>query len=367
MAGERILVVDDDTNLATMCTAVLERGGFQAEGVHSGTEAIELCQKEDFDVLLIDLKMPGLGGLEVLRAIKKSSFEGAAVIMTGYGTSESALEAMRLGAQDYLEKPFDGIRLVSTVRKVLAKKHQASAVMKGNLRQMSLSNIISINCSEHNQARLRIRLNNKEAVLFFEGGQIVHMTLDAQEGEEVINELLTWEEGAFELEQNVPTSKHTVTTNWSRLLLEGLHRIDEDRAGQEELGGIEVSREDNMSKAKTRTTTDILKDFLDIRGISAAVVVGRDGFMIESAGGSETVGLDPLGASLANAINGIEMMGQELEINAFRDLFVEYEGALIICRPMGDAIIALVAPDASQLGTIRYRIKPLIEELVSFF
>lgn len=116
-----------------------------------------------------------------------------------------------------------------------------------------------------------------------------------------------------------------------------------------------------------RTTTDILNDLLDVPGISSAVVVGRDGFVIEAAGANGSLDLDALGASLAHAINGVEMMGRELQINLFEDLFVEYGNALILARPVGDAVIALVAPDASQLGIVRYQIKSLIPQLASFF
>jgi len=92
--------VDDDASVVMMCTEILQEAGFEAEGTSGGTEAIERCQKEDFDLLLIDLKMPGLNGLEVLRAVKESDPDIAAIIITGYGTLESAVEAMRLGAQE---------------------------------------------------------------------------------------------------------------------------------------------------------------------------------------------------------------------------------------------------------------------------
>ena len=97
------------------------------------------------------------------------------------------------------------------------------------------------------------------------------------------------------------------------------------------------------------------------------MVVGRDGFMIEAAGGTSSVSVDDLGAALAHAVNGIEEMGQELEIKQFQDLFVEYGRAVIMCRPVGDAIIAVVAPDASKLGIIRHKVKPLVEELADLF
>lgn len=89
--------------------------------------------------------------------------------------------------------------------------------------------------------------------------------------------------------------------------------------------------------------------------------------MIESSGGSGSVSIDDLGASLAHAVNGIEEMGQELSVNTFQDLFVEYGRAVIMCRPVGDAVIAVVAPDASKLGIIRHKIAPLVEELGEHF
>ncbi len=84
--------------------------------------------------------------------------------------------------------------------------------LRGDLKDMSLSSLISINCNEMNQARLVIRNQGQEGALLFEDGNIAHLVLDSQEGEELIYELLTWEEGEFELEQGVPPPKPTVTT-----------------------------------------------------------------------------------------------------------------------------------------------------------
>ncbi len=119
--------------------------------------------------------------------------------------------------------------------------------------------------------------------------------------------------------------------------------------------------------SNNRTSTDVLKGILDIPGIEAAIVVGRDGFVIEAEGQSEDVEEDVLGACLATAINGIEVMGQEMSISTFQDMFVEYGSALIMCRPIGDAVVALVAQDASKLGIIRHKIKEPVRELTRFF
>ena len=121
-----------------------------------------------------------------------------------------------------------------------------------------------------------------------------------------------------------------------------------------------------MSKI-SRGSTQVLKDLLEIPGIDAAVIVGRDGFVIESLGSSKEVEIDTLGACLATAINSIEDMGKEMGINRYQDMFVEYGGAVILSRPVGDAVISLVSPNASTLGIIRHKIKGLVKELETLF
>ena len=116
-----------------------------------------------------------------------------------------------------------------------------------------------------------------------------------------------------------------------------------------------------------RTSSDVLEDLLKVPGIDAVVVAGRDGFVIESAGSTVRLNLDTLGAALAHAVNSIEEMGSELKVDRYQDLFIEYGRAVILCRPVGEAVAALVSPDASKLGIIRHKAKPLFEELAAFF
>lgn len=240
--------------------------------------------------------------------------------------------------------------------------------IEGHLSEMGLPTLVQLTCQEGTRAKLSIRRDEAQAVLHFAEGNIVHAVLhpgkglDDLQGEEVVYRILNWQEGVFSLELDGETPAQTIHMPWSALLIEGLQRRDEEQWDTLEIE--EAIRRDNMAQ---RTTTDILKEFLDVPGIGTAVVVGRDGFVIETTGGVRGLSLDALGASLAHAINGIEMMGKELQIKAFHDLFVEYEGAMIMARPVGDAIVALVAADASQLGIIRYKIKPLVAELASFF
>ncbi len=115
------------------------------------------------------------------------------------------------------------------------------------------------------------------------------------------------------------------------------------------------------------TSTQILEELLSLEGVKAVVVIGRDGFVIESVGGARAIELDALGASVAGAILRIETMGAELEIDKYQDMFVEYGKAMIMCVPIGDAIVTIVAADSSTLGMIRYKFKKMIPSLEEFF
>lgn len=120
-------------------------------------------------------------------------------------------------------------------------------------------------------------------------------------------------------------------------------------------------------KTPERQSSDVMEDLLKIPDVNAVIIIGRDGFVIESAGNTRgNMDIDALGASLASAINALEEMGTELEIDTYQDLFVEYGKAVILSKPVGDAVAALVCPDASKLGMIRHKSKKLVAELGNF-
>jgi two-component system OmpR family response regulator len=105
MAGPRVLIVDDEGELVSALEARLTLRGFQASGVTTGVEALERVATGAYDVVLLDVKMPGLGGLEVIRTIKTEHPNVQVVLLTGHGSARDADEGMRLGAFDYLMKP----------------------------------------------------------------------------------------------------------------------------------------------------------------------------------------------------------------------------------------------------------------------
>ncbi|MDN5322111.1 MAG: hypothetical protein PWQ67_565 [Clostridia bacterium] len=118
---KRILVVDDEKDFRELLVKRLNRKNYSASGANSGEKALEFLAKEVFDLALIDLRMPGMDGLELLSRIRESQPEMEVVVLTGHGSTESAVEAMKRGAYDYLTKPADLTELQVLLDKAMEK------------------------------------------------------------------------------------------------------------------------------------------------------------------------------------------------------------------------------------------------------
>ena len=125
-----ILVVDDEETMRDSCQQALSREDNIVKVAEDGSTALAMLEKESFDLVILDLKMPGLSGMEVLNRIKQDDPEVVVVVITGYATVESAVEAMKSGAYDFIPKPFTPESLRAIVSRALEK------------RRLSLENIL---------------------------------------------------------------------------------------------------------------------------------------------------------------------------------------------------------------------------------
>jgi DNA-binding NtrC family response regulator len=116
---KKILVVDDDQLIRDFLNEALDRSGYRAELAGSGEEALEKIRRDEYEVVLTDVRMPNMDGMELLKKIKAHLPDAEVVIMTAYATHENAFEAGRLGAVDYLRKPFGPAEVEAKVEKAL--------------------------------------------------------------------------------------------------------------------------------------------------------------------------------------------------------------------------------------------------------
>ena len=121
----RILVIDDEESMRDSCRQALARKASRVEVAADGLTGLGILEKEAFDLVILDLKMPGLSGMEVLNTIRQEYPEMVVVVITGYATVESAVEAMRRGAYDFLPKPFTPESLRAIVGRALDRRELA--------------------------------------------------------------------------------------------------------------------------------------------------------------------------------------------------------------------------------------------------
>ena len=120
--AERLLVIDDEQSMREWLTIALSQDGFEVESAGSGEEALKVLERTPVDLALVDLRMPGLDGLETLRRIKQLDEVVSVVIMTAYATAETAVQALKEGAYDYIIKPFKVDELRHLVQKALEER-----------------------------------------------------------------------------------------------------------------------------------------------------------------------------------------------------------------------------------------------------
>ena len=122
MASERILIVDDEDGMRRLLSRVLTREGYETSAVGSGAEALRLVASERFDLVVTDIKMPEMDGLQLLAELKEYEPSLPIIVITAYGTIENAVQALRSGAYDYIAKPFENDEIKLTVAKAFERE-----------------------------------------------------------------------------------------------------------------------------------------------------------------------------------------------------------------------------------------------------
>ena len=141
----RIVVIDDEVNAAAALETLLREDGHEVWRAHEARSGLALLEKTDPDLVLTDLRMPGMDGLELLSRIKEVRPDTMVILMTAYGTVKTAVKAMKLGAEDYLGKPIDVEELEVVLQKTLEKKRllEETHVLRARLdKKYAMDNLV---------------------------------------------------------------------------------------------------------------------------------------------------------------------------------------------------------------------------------
>lgn len=113
-------MVDDEDALRTVLSSELEGEGYKVAAAADGADAISILKNQIFDLILLDIKMPNVDGFEVLKFVKETNPETKVIMLTGFADLKNAIESKKLGAEDFVSKPYDLVDLLTTVERVLS-------------------------------------------------------------------------------------------------------------------------------------------------------------------------------------------------------------------------------------------------------
>jgi len=148
MIPKRILIVDDEENFRHMLSVILVKEGYEVETASNGEEGLQKASTSPFDQILCDIRMPRMDGLEFLKEIQKTEVEVTIIVMSAYGTVDIAIEAMKLGAYDYISKPFKPDEIILTLRKAEEReqlRRENQLLRREVAKEYSFENIVSKN------------------------------------------------------------------------------------------------------------------------------------------------------------------------------------------------------------------------------
>lgn len=148
MTQKRILIIDDEENFRHLLSVILIKEGYEVETASNGEEGLQKALASPFDQILCDIRMARMDGLEFLKEIKKTELETTIIVMSAYGTVDIAIEAMKLGAYDYISKPFKPDEIILTLRKAEEReqlRRENQLLRREVAQKYSFENIVSKN------------------------------------------------------------------------------------------------------------------------------------------------------------------------------------------------------------------------------
>lgn len=226
--------------------------------------------------------------------------------------------------------------------------------MQGNLQVMSVADLIQHNCQGHNTAQLVIQHNNQEASLFFKGGAVLHATLGDLQGEEVIYEILKWEEGQFNLAMDVEPELTTISRPWSGLLLEGARRQDhEDNFLGNDLTSF---NQEDFPMATTKKKGELLADTLtnllnESSDIAGAAIVGVDGLVYSANVPQKGMDESLVGATSAAVFGLSTRSANQLQRGSFKQTLIQGDdGNVIVASIDNETLFVGLTTNGVNLG-----------------
>ncbi len=169
---DRVLIVDDESSMREMLSIALGDEGWEVRAARDGEEALAMLGKQPVDVVVSDIRMPGLDGVELLRQVRKQSPHTEVILITAHASTDTAVEAVRLGAYDYVTKPFDVEELKVTLRHALEQQalQRENVMLRGELTERhGIGNLVGDSTAMHRVFDLIRRVKDSTSTVLIVG------------------------------------------------------------------------------------------------------------------------------------------------------------------------------------------------------
>ena len=223
---KKVLIVDDEETLTWSMAKSLskDKDKYEVLIANNGREAISLLNKNKIDLVISDIRMPDINGLDLLVRIKKEHPQIKVIIMTAYGSSDVQKEANRRGSLFYVEKPFE----ISDIRKIIIDLLSKKKGFQGKVFGLQLTDIIQMNCLGRLTTALIITKGGERGIIFLNEGEIIHAECGDQKGMDALYRILSWQEGEFLSSTEITPLTQTIYKSWEHLLIEAMRKNDEE-------------------------------------------------------------------------------------------------------------------------------------------
>lgn len=340
---KKILIVDDDETLRIMLEKYLLKIGYEVKSVDSAINGAELLRKESFSVVITDINMPEVSGLDFLLWIKKHNIDTHVVIMTAMATKEIEMFAQRKGAVNFLKKPFDLKEVSSTLESLLSEK-----TFSGKINEITLFDFVQLIVLSNKEKRISVFSTklNKTGYIYIKNGNIIHAEIGSATGEEAFYQIMQIKSGSFEDNDWIEPEKQSINLPNNYLLMEAAKKIDDTASVTDD--------EENNYKPANRKILVVDDDPMTTKIIEA--FFAKKDFQVTTAEsavkGAEILRQEHFGIVLTDlhmpGINGLEFL-----------LWIKTNAPKTHVIIMTSEKSADVKNFASQSGAINYFEKPL--------
>lgn len=350
-----ILVVDDEKVFGDTLSALLDSQGYEVNTASSASEALSFFERNKYDLLITDINMPGIDGIDLIRQIQKFNPQQRIVVVTGFPSHESQEEAFRMGVINYLVKPFAVERFLEVVAKALQADIDKDSGIIGPV-ELTCEDLIQMHALDRKSLVLEIRNHKDTGRIYFKKGMVVHAETKKLKGKEAFYDIQSWKTGVFKTDPLPSQVEQTINQSAEVLLLEGATlRDEENRNDSKSNGKVDKVDDENFSKNERRQSMPsmieeinaALKDLADnTPGLSLSLLVDNEGLPVAKF---TTLQL-PEGTSEKVAVASLALLGlarrntDQLGLQGFQEVLIKadtgYVYSVSVGGPAGYVLVA---------------------------